>query len=122
MLSFLLSRGSNHVHDLSSFCVSLEDRMFLETSPQFQLMAWDLPFQGWLGSAWEWCRFIQGGHDGEWQPPPSQHHAERLGTWHSKGQVITKDADRESWSFCDTWALGTNRPQTKCLWGTPQAL
>ena len=50
--------------------VSLEDRMFLETSPQFQLMAWDLPFQGWLGSAWEWCRFIQGGHDGEWQPPP----------------------------------------------------
>lgn len=72
MLSFLLSRGSNHVHDLSSFCVSLEDRTFLETSaPQFQLMAWDLLFQGWLGSAWEWCRFIQGGHDGEWQLPLS---------------------------------------------------
>lgn len=121
MLSLLLSRGSNHVHDLSSFCVSLEDRMFLETSPpQFQLMAWDLLFQGWLGSAWEWCRLIGVGMMGNGSSP-SQHHVELLRTWHSKGQGITKDADRESWSFCDTWALGATRPQSKCLWGVPQA-
>ena len=117
----LLSRGSDHIHDLSSFCVSLEDRMFLETSaPPFQLMAWDLLSRAGAGSS--------GWHDGEVGrgrkcagSAPSQHRMELLRPWHSKGQGMTKDADRESWNFRDTRALGTSRPQSKGLWGPPQA-